>query len=228
MKRVIAIVGGTGPAGSGLAQRWARAGEHVVIGSRDAKRAQEVAAQISKSAGGKGKVEGAENAVAVALGDVVVLAIPFPGHAALIRKLRPAIRKDAVVIDVTVPLASDVGGHSTRTLGVWQGSAAQQAAEMLPGIAVAAAFQNVAAGVLAGDAPVECDVIVCTDDPRAREVTSELAAKISGVHAVDGGKLENARIVEQLTALLITINKRHKSHTAGVRITGIDSEKARG
>ncbi len=226
MKRVIVIVGGTGPAGSGLAQRWARAGEHVVIGSRDAKRAQEIAAKIATKTGGK--VEGAENLAAVAQGDVVVLAIPFPGHAALIKKLRPALRKDVVVIDVTVPLASDVGGHSTRTIGVWQGSAAQQAAEMLPGIAVAAAFQNVAAGVLAGEAPVECDVIVCTDDPRAREVTADLATKIPGVHAVDGGKLENARIVEQLTALLITINKRHKSHTAGVRITGIGSEKPRG
>ena len=223
MKRVIAIVGGTGPAGSGLAQRWARAGEHVVIGSRDAKRAQEVAAEIAKKTGGK--VEGAENAAAVALGDVVVLTIPFPGHAALIKKLRPAFRKDAVVIDVTVPLASDVGGHSTRTLGVWQGSAAQQAAEMLPGIEVAAAFQNVAAGVLAGDAPVDCDVIICTDHPHAREVTAELAAKIPGVHAVDGGRLENARIVEQLTALLITINKRHKSHSAGVRITGLDHKE---
>lgn len=223
MKRVIAIVGGTGPAGSGLAQRWARAGEHVVIGSRDAKRAQEIAAQIARKTGGK--VEGAENAAAVAQGDVVVLAVPFPGHAALIKKLRPAFRTDAVVIDVTVPLASDVGGHATRTLGVWQGSAAQQAAEMLPGIAVAAAFQNVAAGVLAGEAPVECDVIVCTDDARAREVTSELAAKIPGVHAVDGGRLENARIVEQLTALLITINKRHKSHTAGVRITGLEPKE---
>jgi hypothetical protein len=220
MKRVIAIVGGTGPAGSGLALRWARAGEHVVIGSRDAKRAQEVAAKIAQRAG-KGKVEGAENAAAVAQGDVVVLAVPFPGHAALIKKLRPAIRKGAVVIDVTVPLASDVGGHATRTLGVWQGSAAQQAAEMLPGIAVVAAFQNVAAKLLEGDGPVECDVIVCTDDPRAREVTADLAAKIPGVRAVDGGSLENARIVEQLTALLITINKRHKSHSAGVRITGL-------
>ena len=223
MSRTIAIVGGTGPAGSGLALRWARAGEHVVIGSRDAKRAQAVAAQIAKKAGGKG--EGAENAEAVARGDVVVLAVPFPGHAALIKRLRPAFRKDAVVIDVTVPLASDVGGHSTRTLGVWQGSAAQQAAEMLPGVAVAAAFQNVSAGVLEGDAPVECDVIVCTDDARAREVTAELAAKIPGVRAVDGGRLENARIVEQLTALLITINKRHKSHSAGVRITGLEPKK---
>ena len=223
MSRTIAIVGGTGPAGSGLALRWARAGEHVVIGSRDAQRAQAVAAQIAKKAGGK--VEGAENAAAVARGDVVVLAVPFPGHAALIKRLRPAFRKDAVVIDVTVPLASDVGGHSTRTLGVWQGSAAQQAAEMLPGVAVAAAFQNVSAGVLEGDAPVECDVIVCTDDARAREVTAELAAKIPGVRAVDGGKLENARIVEQLTALLITINKRHKSHSAGVRITGLEPQQ---
>jgi hypothetical protein len=223
MKRVIAVVGGTGPAGSGLAERWARAGEQVVIGSRDAKRAQEVAAKIARKTGGR--VEGAENAAAVAQGDVVVLAVPFPGHAALIKKLKPAFRRDAVVIDVTVPLASDVGGHATRTLGVWQGSAAQQAAEMLPGMAVAAAFQNVAAGVLAGEAPVECDVIVCTDDARAREVTAELAAKIPGVRAVNGGGLENARIVEQLTALLITINKRHKSHTAGIRITGLEGKK---
>ena len=223
MKRVIAIVGGTGPAGSGLAQRWARAGEHVVIGSRDAKRAQEVAAKIAAKTGGK--VEGAENAAAVARADVVVLAVPFTGHAELLKQLRPAFRPDAVLIDVTVPLASDVGGRATRTIGVWQGSAAQQAAEMLPGIAVVAAFQNVAAGVLAGEAPVECDVIICTDHPHAREVTAELATEIPGVHAVDGGKLENARIVEQLTALLITINKRHKSHTAGVRITGLDHKK---
>ncbi len=223
MKRVIAIVGGTGPAGSGLAQRWACAGEHVVIGSRDAKRAQEVAAKIARKTGGK--IEGAENAAAVEQGDVVVLAVPFPGHAAVIQKLKPAFRKHAVVIDVTVPLASDVGGHSTRTLGVWQGSAAQQTAEMLPDVVVAAAFQNVAAGVLAGEGPVECDVIVCTDDARAREVTSDLATKISGVRAVDGGKLENARIVEQLTALLITINRRHKSHTAGIRITGLEHKK---
>lgn len=223
MKRVIAIVGGTGPAGSGLAERWARAGEHVVIGSRDAGRAQATAARIAKKTGGK--VEGAENAAAVAQGDVVVLTVPFPGHAALIKRLRPAFRQEAVVIDVTVPLASDVGGHATRTLGVWQGSAAQQTAEMLPGLAVAAAFQNVAAGLLEGDAPVECDVIVCTDDPRARGVASELAAKIPGVRAVDGGKLENARIVEQLTALLITINKRHKSHNAGLRITGLEMKK---
>ena len=223
MSRTIAIVGGTGPAGSGLALRWARAGEHVVIGSRDAKRAQAAAAKIAKQSGGK--VEGAENAAAVAQSDVVVLTVPFPGHAALIKQLRPALRKDAVVIDVTVPLASDVGGHATRTLGVWQGSAAQQAAEMLAGIAVAAAFQNVAAGLLEGDAPVECDVIVCTDDARARGVTSELAAKIPGVRAVDGGRLENARIVEQLTALLITINKRHKSHSAGVRITGLEPRR---
>ena len=223
MKRVITIVGGTGPAGSGLAQRWARAGEHVVIGSRDAKRAQETAAKIAAET--RGQVEGAENAAAVAQGDVVVLAVPFPGHAALLKQLRPSFRPEAVLIDVSVPLASDIGGHATRTIGVWQGSAAQQAAEMLPGIAVAAAFQNVAAGVLAGDAPVECDVIVCTDHPHAREVAAELATKIPGVNAVDGGKLENARIVEQLTALLITINKRHKSHGAGVRITGLGHKK---
>jgi hypothetical protein len=115
-----------------------------------------------------------------------------------------------------------VGGLPTRTLGVWQGSAAQQAAELVPEhVRVAAAFHNVSAGLLNSDAPVDCDVIVCSDDERARAVTSELAAKIPGVRAIDGGKLENARIVEQMTALILTINRRYKVHRSGLRFTGL-------
>jgi len=122
-----------------------------------------------------------------------------------------------------VPLAASVGGRSSRTLGVWQGSAAQQTAELVPkGVSVAAAFQNMSADVMNGDAPVECDVIVCSDDPNAIQVACELASKIPGVRAIDGGKLENARIVEQITALLIGLNMRHKGHS-GIRITGLPS-----
>ena len=214
MSRTIAIVGGTGPEGAGLARRWARAGLDIIIGSRDAQRAQETAAALG--------VRGAENSAAVAQADVVVLTVPFAGHAALLKKLKPAFRPDAILIDTTVPLAPAVGGAATRTLGVWQGSAAQQAAELVPkGVAVAAAFQNLSAVLLEGEGPVDGDVIVCTDDERARQAASELAELIPGVRALNGGRLENARIVEQITALLITLNTRHKVHTAGLRITGL-------
>jgi hypothetical protein len=114
-----------------------------------------------------------------------------------------------------------VGGRATRTLGVWQGSAAQETAELVPkGISVVAAFHNAGAELLNGDGPVDCDVIVCSDDPTAIKVVRNLAAKIPGIRAIDGGKLENARIVEQITALLIGLNIRHKGHS-GIRITGL-------
>lgn len=222
MSRTIAIVGGTGPAGSGLALRWVRAGETVIIGSRDSERAQKAAAKIAERVGAGARVSGAENPAAVAAADVVVFTVPFAGHAALLKQLKPAFKQGNVLIDATVPLAAVVGGRATHTLGVWQGSAAQQAAELVPkGVVVAAAFQNLSAHLLAGEGAVECDVIICTDDERARQVASELAEKIPGVRAVNGGNLENARIVEQITALLITLNLKHGVRHAGLRITGL-------
>lgn len=219
---MIAIVGGTGPEGSGLALRWARAGEQVVIGSRDGARAQAAATQIAEKAGSTGSVEGVENAVAVKMCDTVVLTVPFAGQAELLKQLKPSFRTGTVLIDATVPLATAVGGRPTRLLGVWQGSAAEQAAEIVgKNVAVAAAFHSLSATVLEGDQEVDCDVIVCSDDDRARQVASELSVKIPGVRAVDGGKLENARIVEAMTALLITLNIRHKVHGAGWRVTGL-------
>jgi len=222
MNRSVVIVGGTGPAGSGLALRWARAGETVVIGSRDPRRAQDAAAKIAKKVGGTSRVTGAENAAAVAAAETIVLTVPFSGHAGILKQLKPAFQPGAIVIDATVPLAASVGGRATRTLGVWQGSAAQQSAELVPkGVAVAAAFQNLSAEVLEGEEPVDCDVIVCSDDDRARQVASELAEKIPGVRAIHGGSLENARMVEQITALLITLNLRYHAHGTGLRITGL-------
>ena len=223
MSRVIAIIGGTGPAGTGLALRWARAGDTVIIGSRDAGRAEQTANMIRKRVGANARVSGMENSAACAASDLLVLTVPFEGQAALIKQLKPAIRAGSILIDVTVPLAASVGGRASRTLGVWQGSAAQQAAELVPkGVSVAAAFQNISADVLNGDvdADVECDVIVCSDDPNATKVAMGLASKIKRVRAIDGGKLENARIVEQITALLIGLNIRHKGH-GGIRITGL-------
>jgi len=219
---VIAIVGGTGPEGSGLALRWARAGESVIIGSRDAERARAAAAQIAEKAGALASIEGAENVTAVKMCDTVVLTVPFGGQADLLKQLKPSFRSGTVLIDATVPLATAVGGRPTRLLGVWQGSAAEQAQDVVgKNVSVAAAFHSLSATVLDSDEDVDCDVIVCSDDDHARQVASELAVKIPGVRPVDGGKLENARIVEAMTALLITLNIRHKVHAAGWRVTGL-------
>lgn len=221
MSRPIAVLGGTGPEGFGLALRWARAGETVIIGSRDSKRAEDAAAKIRERVGPQAQITGQENAAACAAADLLVLTIPFEGHANLLKLLKTAFCPGSILIDATVPLAASVGGRASRTLGVWQGSAAQQAAELVPkGVTVVAAFQNTSAEVLNGDEPVECDVVVCSDDPSATQVACELAAKIPAVRAIDGGKLENARVLEQITALLIGLNIRHKGH-GGIRITGL-------
>jgi len=219
--RPIAILGGTGPAGMGLALRWARSGETILIGSRDAQRAQEAADKIRQKAGSQARVSGVENSAACAAAEILVLTVPFEGQAALLKQLKPAIRPGSILIDATVALAASVGGRASRTLGVWQGSAAQQAAELVPkGVSVAAAFHNLSADMLNGDEPLECDVLVCSDDPNALQLTRALAARIPGVRTLDAGKLENARILEQITALLIGLNIRHKGH-GGIRITGL-------
>ncbi len=227
----VAIIGGTGPEGSGLALRWAQAGETVVIGSRDPQRASEAAAKLrEKSCGGTGVparallVSGAENKVACESADIVVLTVPFEAQVEMLKHIKPALHPGQILVDTTVPLAASVGGRPTRALGVWQGSAAQQAAELAPeGVSVVAAFHNVSAEILHRDGPVDCDVIVCGDDKAAAQRIRALARKIPGVRTVDGGKLENARIVEQITALLIGFNIRSKGHS-GLRITGLPPE----
>ena len=228
MSRPIAVIGGTGPAGMGLALRWVRAGEMVIIGSRDAARAEQAAETIRQRVTNAARagmpvphISGMENSAACAASDLLVLTVPFEGAAALLKQLKPAIQPGSILIDATVPLAASVGGRASRTLGIWQGSAAQQTAELVPkGVAVVAAFQNVSADVLNTDADVDCDVIVCSDDADATQAAIELAATIPCIRAIDGGKLENARIVEQITALLVGLNIRHKGH-GGVRITGL-------
>jgi NADPH-dependent F420 reductase len=218
----IAIVGGTGPEGSGLALRWARAGETIIIGSRDPQRAADAAAKLREKTGGN--ISGTENKDACESAAIVVLTIPFEVQAEMLKHIKPALRPGQVLVDATVPLAAAVGGRPTRTLGVWQGSAAQQAAELVPeGVSVVAAFHSVSSELLAQDGAVDCDVIVCGDDKAANRKIRELARKIPGVRSLDGGKLENARIVEQITALLIGFNIRSKGHS-GLRITGLPPE----
>jgi NADPH-dependent F420 reductase len=225
MNRKVGILGGTGPEGKGLAYRWARAGEEIVIGSRDAQRAAETAAQLRARIGGWAKIAAADNLTTAAECDVVVLTVPFSGGAALLKQLKSVWKPGTVVIDTTVPLAATVGGAATRMLGVWQGSAAEQTRELVPaGVSVVAAFQNLGAELLSKDEDVDCDILVCSDDQGAKEVASELAGKIPGARAINGGKLENARIVESLTALLIGINMRYKVHSAGIRFSGLPIE----
>jgi NADPH-dependent F420 reductase len=212
----------------GIALRWARAGETIIIGSRDAQRAQDaankIADKIKEKAGSHARISGMENFAACAAADILVLTVPFEGQAALLKQLKPELRTGSILIDATVALAAGVGGRASRTLGVWQGSAAQQAAELVPkGVSVVAAFHNLSADLLKGDKDLDCDVIVCSDDASAAQLTRSLAAKIPGVRAIDGGKLENARILEQITALLIGLNIRHKGH-GGIRITGLPPE----
>jgi NADPH-dependent F420 reductase len=227
----VAIIGGTGPEGSGLALRWAKAGETIIIGSRDAQRASQAAEKLNKTGyGGAGvraratAISGADNTTACQSAEIVVLTIPFQGHAEMLKQLKPALHPGQILVDTTVPLAASIGGRATRTVGVWQGSAAQQAAELVPnGVSVVAAFHNISAELLHQEAAVDCDAIVCSDDKDAAKRIRDLARKIPGVRALDGGKLENARIVEQVTALLIGFNIRHKGHS-GLRITGLPPE----
>jgi NADPH-dependent F420 reductase len=224
MPEKIGIVGGTGPEGSGLGYRWACAGEHIVIGSRDARRAEDTARQLRERVGGSPQIEGADNATAAQC-EVVVLTVPFSGQAALLKQLKTNWRAGTIVIDTSVPLAAAIGGSATRTLGVWQGSAAEQTRELVPDqVSVVAAFQNLSAALLAQDGPVDCDILICSDDDRAKEAASRLAKKIPGARALNGGKLENARIAESLTALLVGLNIRYKVHNAGIRFTGLPDE----
>jgi 8-hydroxy-5-deazaflavin:NADPH oxidoreductase len=221
--RTVAILGGTGDQGFGLALRWARAGRQVVIGSRERARAEAAAARVREQVGASAPVEGQENAQAVTLAPLVVLSVPFSAQAKTLTGLRSAWKPGQVLVDLTVALEAAVGGSPSRMLGVWAGSSAEQAAANVPaGVQVVAAFHNVSAHSLQHlEAPVDCDAIVCSDSPETRHSLRPWVEAIPGCRYVDGGKLENARIVESITALLIGINRRYKIHASGIRVTGL-------
>ena len=217
----IAIIGGSGELGYGLALRFAQAGENVLIGSRDEKKAQEAAARV-KAAVPKATVAGSDNAAAAAQASIVILAVPFSAQAAILKSIRSAL-KNAILVDATVPLAASVGGRPTRLLGVWEGSAAQAARNLVPGISVVSAFHNVSADALRDlSATLDCDVLICGDDAAAKEKLSALIKLLPGLRPLDAGPLEMSRIVESMTALLISLNRHYKTHHAGIRITGIE------
>jgi NADPH-dependent F420 reductase len=217
----IAIIGGTGALGFGLALRWSVAGVPVVIGSRDPARAVE-AVERARDLVPRAHIEGCENAEAATKAEVVLLTVPFRNQSETLTNLKGVLAPHQLVVDATVPLAAAVSGRATRVLGVWQGSAAQQAEEMAPdGVRVISAFHSVSAALLTDlDHALDEDVLICGDRREDKDRLAELIDLIPGLRGVDCGKLEMARIVEQLTALLISINVRNKVR-AGIKITGL-------
>ncbi|HWG94116.1 MAG TPA: NADPH-dependent F420 reductase [Mycobacteriales bacterium] len=210
---VVAVLGGTGPQGRGLARRFAAAGLRVVLGSRSAERAQETAASLGDG------VTGADNRGAAEQGDVVVVAVPWDGHADLLRELAPVL-EGKVVVDCVNPLGFDKQG--AYALAVEEGSAAQQAQALLPGSRVVGAFHHVSAVLLEDPevASIDTDVLVLGDDREATDLVQELAGRVPGMRGVYGGRLRNAHQVEALTANLISVNRRYKAH-AGLRVTDV-------
>ena len=216
----IPIIGGTGALGYGLAVRWAQAGEEIVIGSRKLERATEAAGNVSDAVSGA-KVEGLENADAARRGPIVFLTVPFRAQSETLTNLKDALAEGQILVDCTVPIAAAISGKATRTLGVWQGSAAQQAQEMVPeGVTVVSALHSVSAAALTEGEAIDEDVLICGERKADKARVAKLIEGIEGLRAVNAGPLEMARIAETITPLLIAINARYKAR-AGVKITGL-------
>ena len=220
----VLIVGGTGALGFALGLRLARAGVPVVVGSRGRDSAQEAASRLRERVP-EAQVDGLANAEAATRGPVVVLSVPFRAQSENLTNLRGALRPGQVLVDVTVPLAAAVSGKATRLLGVPQGSAAQQAAEMVPdGVAVVSALHTVSAANLSSlERELDEDVLVTGDSVEAKRRVAGLLSRIPGLRPVDCGRLEIARLVEGLTPLLISVNVRHRTH-AGIKLTGLPEQ----
>lgn len=215
--KTVAVLGGTGPQGRGLARRFAAAGLPVVIGSRSQERAQSTAAALAEATGGD--VTGAENEEAASVGDIVVAAVPWEGHGELLAGLTVQLA-GKVVVDCVNPLGFDKQG--AYALAVEEGSAAEQAQGLLPDSTVVGAFHNVSAVKLEDPAveEVDTDVLVLGDVREATDLVQDLAGVIPGVRGIFGGRLRNAHQVEALTANLISVNRRYRAH-AGVRVTDV-------
>jgi NADPH-dependent F420 reductase len=217
----VTIIGGSGALGFGLALRFGRAGIAVTIGSREESRATE-AAERARAIVPEGEFSGLENAAAAAANEIVILSVPFRNQSETLTNIRAGMREGQLLLDASVPLAAALSGKATRMLGVWQGSAAQQAQEMAAtGVRVVSALHTVSAVLLVDLArELDEDVLICGDERDDKERIGALIERIDGLRTVDCGRLEMARITESLTALLISINARYKTH-AGVRFTGL-------
>ncbi len=222
MQQIVAVIGGTGVEGSGLVLRFAKAGLRVLIGSRNPEKAQATAREVAAQAAA-GEVTGHTNPDAVSKAAIVILTVPLSAQVETLKSVRDSFAPGAILVDATVPLEIAIGGRVSRTVSLWDGSAAQQAARLAPpGVPVVAAFHSLSAESLARlDQPVECDTLICGDNAEAKSTVSEVAETIPGVRAIDAGPLDNARFLESSAALLIALNLRHKVKHCGIRITGL-------
>jgi hypothetical protein len=215
----IAVVGGTGKEGSGLALRWANSGYRVLIGSREAAKAEEKAKELNTTLGAE-VIRGLSNADAAAQADLVVLTVPYAAHKAILESIKDAVQ-GKILVDVTVPLQPP----HVRTVFVPEGKSASLEAQALlgDGVRVVAAFQNIGASHLPDlKRPVNCDVLVCSDNADAKTEVQQLIEAIDGMRGIDAGPLANAVAVEALTPVLLYINKRYKIGGSGIRITGLE------
>jgi NADPH-dependent F420 reductase len=223
----VAVIGASGALGFGLALRLAHAGVPIAIGSRDAGRAAETAERASALVPG-GSFSAHDNAGAAraaGAAGTVFLSVPFRNQSETLDNLKHALSPGQLLIDATVPLAAAVAGKATRMLGVWQGSAAQQALEMAPeGVRVVSALHTVSAASLSDlSHPLEQDVLVCGDSREDKRQAAQLIERIDGLRCVDCGRLEMSRTTESLTAMLISVNARYKAH-AGIRLTSLPEQ----
>ncbi|MGO9763393.1 MAG: NADPH-dependent F420 reductase [Solirubrobacteraceae bacterium] len=220
----VAVIGASGALGFGLAVRLGRAGVPIVIGSREERRARETAERACAMVP-SGSFEGLDNGAAARSAATVILSVPFRNQSETLVNLAGALRPGQLFIDATVPLAAAVAGKATRMLGVWQGSAAQQALEMVPeGVHVVSALHTVSAASLSDlEHPLDQDVLVCGDSRADKRRAAGVIERIDGLRCVDCGALEMARTTEALTALLIAVNARYKVH-AGIRLTSLPEQ----
>src|SRR5215208_850004 len=223
--QTVPIIGGTGALGFGLALRWAKAGVPIVIGSRKQESADE-AVRKAREKVPDGQIEGAVNPEAAKAGPIVVLTVPFRAQSENLTNLRDHLEPGQILVDATVPLAAAISGKATRLLGVPQGSAGEQAQEMVPdGVHVVSALHTVSAATLGDlDHDLDEDIPVAGDKRVHKRQVAELIAQIDGLRPVNAGLLEAARLIEALTPLLIGVNARHKTH-AGIKFTGLPEPK---
>jgi hypothetical protein len=221
----ISVIGGTGEEGFGLTLRLARAGEHVIIGSRSAEKGASTAEKAVEILGGDATVSGTTNEEAAASGDVIFVTVPYGGQADIYRAIKDHVAAGKIVVDCTSPLATAVGGRAWHVIRPWHGSAAEQAKAILdPGVKMVAAFHTVSGEQLQDlDRAMDSDVFVCGTDKEAKATVGELIDKIPDLRWVDAGDLTQARIAETMTALLISVNRAYKIHDAGFRVTGRDA-----
>ena len=220
----IGIVGGTGDQGIGLALRFAKAGEEVIIGSRDVKKALNAVNLVKNMLKeGANNVSGATNDKAAEEGDIVILTVPLQAQMVTLKSIKDSL-DGKILVDATVPLESCIGGAPVRFVNLWEGSAAERTAEFLKGkdVILVSAFNNISASSLTNiDSEVDCDCLISGDDEESKITVAELAEKIPGVRTIDCGGLENARIVEKITPLLINLNIKNRVKLVGIRVTGL-------